>query len=288
MRWLSFGEPGGERPGVLVTADEVLDIAAQWPHWPRGWRRLLAEGIDGEIAAALARGSFSGTHVRPITTIHYAPPLPDPSKCIALGRNYADHAAEQNRPPSENPLLFAKAPSALIGHTATVVVPPHETRPDYEAELALIIGKRAKDVPEKEALRCVAGITAFNDVSGRDAQFSDRLWFRGKGYDTFGPVGPWVVSLDEVGDPDDLELAMIVNGEIRQRARTSEMIAGCARIVSYISAQMSLLPGDLIATGTPGGVGVFRDPPIFLEDGDVMEVRLEGVGVLRNAVVRRG
>ncbi len=288
MRWLSFGDPGGERPGVLVSPGEVLDIAGQWPHWPRSWRGLLAADLAPELGRLVAAGHFAARHIRPLTQLRLAPPVPDPSKVIALGRNYASHAAEQQRSVSEQPLLFAKAPSSLIGHEDVVVVPPDEGRPDYEAEMALVLGHRVRDVPEREALSCVAGVTAFNDVSGRDAQFGDKLWFRGKGFDTFGPCGPWVVSLDELGDPGDLALRMIVNGEVRQEARTSEMTATPAAIVSYISRQLTLLPGDIIATGTPAGVGVFRNPPIFLQDGDRMEVHLEGVGVLANPVRRPG
>ena len=286
MRWLSFGAPGGERPGVLLADEEVLDVAAAWPHWPRSWRGLLAAGIHPEIERAARAGKFSRRHVRPLASLTLAPPVHDPSKVLALGRNYESHAAEQKRAASSEPLLFAKVPSCLIGHGQTVVVPRHESRPDFEAELALVIGRRCKAVRAEQALDYVAGVTAFNDVSGRDAQFKDRLWLRGKGFDTFGPVGPWVVSLDEIGDPDDLRLQMVINGELRQDARTAEMIVGCGGIVAYISQQMTLLPGDLIATGTPGGVGVFREPPIFLQDGDQMEVHLEGVGVLANPVSR--
>jgi len=286
MRWLSFGDPGGERPGVRIGAGEVLDVAAEWPHWPRSWRGLLAAGIHAEIARAVARGNFHSWNVRPLAGLRLAPPVPDPSKVIALGRNYPAHASEQDRAVPETPLLFAKAPSCLVGHEAPVIVPPHESRPDYEAEMALVIGTRAREVGEREALACLAGVTAFNDVSGREAQFSDRLWLRGKSFETFGPSGPWVVDLDEVGNPDDLALSLVLNGETRQQARTAEMAVGCARLVAWISGQMTLHPGDLIATGTPAGVGVFRDPPVFLQDGDVMEVHLEGVGTLRNRVVR--
>ncbi len=167
-----------------------------------------------------------------------------------------------------------------------MVVPRHEGRPDYEAEMVLVVGRTARHLSVPSALGVLAGITAGNDVSGREAQFGDKLWLRGKSFDTFCPVGPWVVSLDEITDPDDLGIKMLVNGELRQQARTSEMTASCAEIVAYISTQMTLLPGDLIATGTPAGVGVFREPPTFLQDGDLMEVHLEGVGVLRNRVAR--
>jgi len=288
MRWLSFGRPGATRPGALIEETLVLDIGGQWPHWPRSWRGLLAAGLEPELRRLLAAGSYSARHTAPLARLHLSPPVPEPSKVIALGRNYESHAAEQQRRTSAQPLLFAKAPSSLLGHEGIVVVPAAESRPDYEGEMALVIGCRAKDVSDREALRCVAGVTAFNDVSGRDAQFGDKLWLRGKGFDTFGPCGPWVVSLDEIGDPGDLALQMLVNGEVRQDARTSEMTVPPAAIVAYVSRQMTLMPGDLIVTGTPAGVGVFRDPPVFLQDGDRMEVRLEGVGVLANGVSRPG
>jgi 2,4-didehydro-3-deoxy-L-rhamnonate hydrolase len=289
MRWLSFGPSGATRPGVLLDSiDEahVLDIAGQWPHWPRSWRGLLAEGLESELRRLLAGGGFSARHIVPLAGLCLAPPVPDPSKIIALGRNYESHAAEQQRHATAQPLLFAKAPSSLVGHAQAVTVPAGESRPDYEAELALVIGRTAKDLSDEEALQYVAGVTAFNDVSGRDAQFGDKLWLRGKSFDTFGPCGPWAVSLDEIGDPGDLRLRMIVNGEVRQDARTSEMTVSPAAIVGFISRQMTLVPGDIIATGTPAGVGVFRDPPVFLQDGDRMEVHLERVGVLANTVCR--
>jgi 2,4-diketo-3-deoxy-L-fuconate hydrolase len=286
MKWLTFGRGGGERPGVIVEEQAALDIAGQWPHWPRTWRGLLAAGLAAELGRALRAGGFHARCVLPLAGLTLAPPVPDPSKVIALARNYASHAAEQQRAAPAQPLLFAKAPSSLIGPLAEVILPAHESQPDYEAELALVIGRCAKDIAASDARSVIAGVTAFNDVSGREAQFGDKLWFRGKGYDTFGPVGPWVVTLDEVGDPDDLALRMRVNGELRQDARTSEMTHDCAAIIAYVSSQMTLLPGDLIVTGTPAGVGVFRDPPVFLKDGDVMEVELERVGVLRNPVRR--
>lgn len=286
MRFLSFGHPEGRRPGVCLDEERVLDIAAQWPHWPRGWRGLLAAGLRGEIERQIKQGAFQEANLRPLAGLRLCAPVPDPSKIVALGRNYASHAAEQKRAVSARPLLFAKAPSCLVGQGDTVIVPPHESKPDAEAELALIIGRRAKDVAADEAFDYIAGITAFNDVSGREAQFGDKLWLRGKSFDTFGPAGPWAVSLDECGDPDRLDLSLSINGEYWQRTNTAEMMVSCREILAYVSAQMTLFPGDLIATGTPGGVGVFQDPPRFLQDGDLMAVSLETVGTLENRVER--
>ncbi|MBM3316445.1 MAG: fumarylacetoacetate hydrolase family protein [Candidatus Eisenbacteria bacterium] len=286
MRWLSFGPPGGERPGVMIEPGVLLDIAACRPHWPRDWAGLLAANLLEEVRRLAAEADFSARHTRPLAGLPLAPPVPRPSKVIALGRNYPAHAAEQQRRAPDRPLLFAKAPSCLIGQGCPVVVPARESRPDYEGEMALVVGRPLKDIPEERALEGLAGVTVFNDVSGREAQFGDKLWLRGKSFDTFGPIGPWAVTLDEVGDPDDLRLRTRVNGETRQDARTAEMTVSCAGIVAYVSAQMTLLPGDVIATGTPAGVGVFRDPPLFLQDGDIVEIELQGVGVLRNPVVR--
>ncbi len=286
MKLVSFGPAGAERPGVLLPDEEVLDLAAAFPHWPRSWRGLLAEGLLPEIRHVVAAGEFGSDHRLALGAVSLAPPIPEPSKIIALGRNYASHAAEQNRKVSERPLLFAKAPTCLLPHGGTIVVPPQESKPDAEAEMALIIGRRAKNVPAKEALDCVAAITAFNDVSGREAQFGDKLWLRGKSYDTFGPAGPWAVTLDEAGDPDRLAISLKVNGRIWQQATTAEMMVSSREIIAYVSAQMTLLPGDLIATGTPAGVGVFQDPPVFLQDGDRVEVSLENVGTLVNRVAR--
>ena len=286
MRFLSFGEPGANRPGVCLEDERVLDIAAEWPHWPRGWRGLLGGDLLGEIERQVKRGAFQEANLRPLAGLRLCAPVPDPSKIVALGRNYASHAAEQKRAVSATPLLFAKAPSCLVGQGDPVIVPPHESKPDAEAELALIIGRRATNVPVAEAFDYLAGITAFNDVSGREAQFGDKLWLRGKSFDTFGPAGPWAVSLDECGDPDALDLSLTINGEVWQQANTAEMVVSCREIIAFVSAQMTLFPGDLIATGTPAGVGVFQDPPRFLQDGDVMAVSLQNVGTLENRVER--
>jgi 2,4-didehydro-3-deoxy-L-rhamnonate hydrolase len=286
MKWLSFGEPGSEKPGVLLNPDEVLDVSARWPEFPTSWRCILTAGLLDQIQTAVAAGDYTPDQTCKLAGLTLGPPITDPSKFIALGRNYAAHAAEQNRKVTEMPLLFSKATTCLLGHEGEVIVPPEEHKPDFEAEMVLVIGKKTKRVSPEEAMSHVSGITAGNDVSGREAQFLDKLWFRGKGMDTFGPIGPWVVTLDEVGDLSKLAIKMVVNGEVMQEATTADLVFGSAEIVSYISQTMTLLPGDLISTGTPSGVGVFRDPPIFLQNGDRMEVHLEKVGVLINTVVR--
>jgi 2-keto-4-pentenoate hydratase/2-oxohepta-3-ene-1,7-dioic acid hydratase in catechol pathway len=199
--------------------------------------------------------------------------------------NYRDHCEEQKKPLPDRPIIFAKFPSALVGHNEPIVKPPLTSQLDYEAELAVVIGKKGKNVPEEEALSCVAGYTIMNDVTARDIQFSDGQWVRGKTFDTFAPAGPYLVTKDEIPDPQDLTIRLTVNGEVRQNSTTSNMIFSVAFLVSYISRVCTLLPGDIISTGTPGGVGVFRKPPTFLKPGDMVSVEIEKLGTLTNPVV---
>lgn len=198
-----------------------------------------------------------------------------PSKIVCLGLNYRKHAEETGLPIPSLPLIFLKPPSAVIGPDDNIVLPRDYKRVDYEGELGIVIGRRAKDVAKSEAKDYVLGYTCFNDVSERHAQSSDGQWARAKGFDTFAPIGPWVET--EVS-PDDLKLETYLNGEIRQSARTSDLIFGVAELVSFISGVMTLLPGDVIATGTPSGIGPMKP-------GDVVEVSIERIGTLRNYVV---
>lgn len=210
-------------------------------------------------------------------------PIDNPQKIIAIGRNYAAHALEQGIKPPDHPVMFAKYPSAIIG--------PHDTikwsdalteQVDAEAELAVIIGKRARNVPREAALDYVAGYTICNDVSARDLQFSDKQYTRAKSLDTFCPLGPWIVTRDEIADPQNLTVRGLWNGTVMQEANTGEMSFGVAFLIEFISRAFTLLPGDIISTGTPHGVGIFRDPPIFLKDGDTVTIEVEGIGSLTN------
>jgi 5-carboxymethyl-2-hydroxymuconate isomerase len=210
-------------------------------------------------------------------------PVPRPGKIVAIGRNYREHIDEEgtDRPPA--PLVFAKWPSSIVGHGAEVRWDPELTsQVDYEAELAVIIGRGARRVPESEALDHVLGYTCLNDVSARDIQFGDGQWVRGKSLDTFCPMGPVLTTADEIPDPQRLAISCRVGGNLRQDASTAQMYFGVAAIVSYCSYSFSLEPGDVIATGTPGGVGIFRDPPALLGDGDEVVVEIEGIGRLVN------
>ena len=211
-------------------------------------------------------------------------PIERPQKIICVGLNYRDHAEEQGADAPERPILFAKWPNTLIGPGDPIVLPAISEQVDYEAELGVVIGSRARDVSVENALEAVGGYVCVNDVSARDLQFSDGQWTRGKSPDTFCPVGPRVVPAAEIPDPQALAIRALLNGEVMQDSSTANMIFGVAEIVSFISQVITLEPGDLIATGTPAGVGVFRDPPVFLQAGDEITIEIEGIGALTNPV----
>lgn len=213
-----------------------------------------------------------------------AAPVPRPGKLICIGLNYRDHATEQGAAIPESPVVFSKFSTAVIGPEDNVVIPATCTEPDYEAELAVVIGRVAKNVPKEKAYEYVFGYCAFNDVSARDFQFSDKQWQRGKSCDTFAPIGPYVATRDEVPNPQNLAIKLRLNGETMQSSRTDQLIFGVPELIAFLSASITLEPGDVIATGTPGGVGFARKPPVYIKPGDRMEVEIEGLGVLVNTV----
>jgi acylpyruvate hydrolase len=212
-------------------------------------------------------------------------PILNPGKIVCIGQNYAEHAAESNAAVSAYPIIFAKYPNALIGDGGAIVLPKVSNQVDYEGELAVVIGKRAKNVTETEALAYVGGYAAFNDVSARDFQMRTSQWTIGKTFDTFGPMGPALTTVDEVPDPQNLSIRVLVSGETLQSSHTSKMIFPVAVLIAYISSVMTLEPGDIIATGTPDGVGAARTPQRFLRPGDTVRVEIEGLDVLENPVV---
>jgi 2-keto-4-pentenoate hydratase/2-oxohepta-3-ene-1,7-dioic acid hydratase in catechol pathway len=211
-------------------------------------------------------------------------PIERPTKIVCVGLNYRDHAEEQGTELPAAPLLFAKWPNALIGPGEPIVIPGASQKVDYEAELGVVIGSRVRNVSEENALEAVRGYLCLNDVSARDLQFSDGQWTRGKSPDTFCPIGPELVSRDEVPDPQALAIRCVLNGQVMQDSTTANMIFTVAEIIAYASATMTFEPGDLIATGTPAGVGVFRDPQVLLRDGDEVTIEIEGLGALTNPV----
>ena len=212
-------------------------------------------------------------------------PIDRPGKIVCVGLNYRDHAEEQGVEVPKAPLFFAKWQNTLVGPGDPIVIPPVVTKCDYEAELGVVIGAQVRDVSAENALEAVAGYVCVNDVSARDLQFADGQWTRGKSPDTFCPVGPALVSRDDIPDPQTLPIRAILNGATVQESTTANMIFGVADVIAYVTRTITLEPGDLIATGTPAGVGAFRDPPLFMKPGDEITIEIDGIGSLTNPVV---
>jgi 2-keto-4-pentenoate hydratase/2-oxohepta-3-ene-1,7-dioic acid hydratase in catechol pathway len=221
----------------------------------------------------------------PLADAQLLSPVPRPGKVICIGLNYRDHAAESKMPVPESPITFSKYVTSVTHPSSPVFLPRVSQKVDYEAELAVVIGRRAKHVARAEALEYVLGYTNFNDVSARDFQFADGQWQRGKSCDTFAPIGPAIVTVDDVPDPHRLRIQLRLNGETMQDSTTAQLIFGVDQLISFLSETVTLEPGDIIATGTPPGVGFARKPPVFLKPGDLMEVEVEGLGVLSNPVL---
>jgi acylpyruvate hydrolase len=219
--------------------------------------------------------------------IRLCAPVSRPGKIICLGRNYRNHAEEQGAEIPEAPLLFSKASTAVIDPGEPIVIPSGSTRVDYEGELAFVIGKRARNLDEAEAGEAIFGYCCLNDVTEREAQFKEKQWFRAKSMDSFAPIGPCIVTGDEIGDPLGLRITTKVNSRTMQSDSTENLIFTPSYIVSFVSSTMTLEPGDIVSTGTPGGVGVFREPQVFLKDGDVVEITIDKIGTLVNPVVRQ-
>jgi 2-keto-4-pentenoate hydratase/2-oxohepta-3-ene-1,7-dioic acid hydratase in catechol pathway len=275
---------GAERPLAVVEGDRVAALAMDGLATVDD---LIAAGPDAWGAARDAATAALESGADPLQRGMLDAPLRAPSKIACVGLNYHDHCRETGMVAPERPLIFAKFPSALVGPDAAIESPDGLTEQvDWEAELAVVIGRRIRQADAGEALDAIFGYTAANDVSARDLQFADQQWVRAKSIDTFCPVGPVIVTADEFGDPQDKRLLARVNGETMQDSTTAEMIFGVAEIVSFLSQACTLEPGDLILTGTPWGVGAFRDPPVFLKPGDTVEIEVEGVGVLANNVGR--
>jgi len=222
-----------------------------------------------------------------LDTVELGPPVPDPDKILCIGLNYRDHAEESNLQIPTTPVVFAKYRNSLIGPSQPIELPADSHQIDYEVELAVVIGRKCRSVPESEALGYVAGYTVFNDVSARDLQFANSQWTMGKALDSFAPMGPGLIPASAVPNPQKLELKTWVNGELLQSGSTANMIFSVAEIIEFLSRYMTLVPGDIIATGTPAGVGFTRKPPRFINNGDVVEAEITGLGRLRNPAMRR-
>lgn len=265
-----------ERPANYLS---WLDMDAKWFQKAHETFQMLSGNPD-EIADAYDNGLL----VKRADAYWHAP-VPRPAKLICIGLNYRDHAAESNMPIPEHPVVFSKFSTAVIAPGEAVVVPATSQQVDYEAELAVVIGRRAKNVSRDQAYNYVLGYTAFNDVSARDFQFADGQWQRGKSCDTFAPMGQTIVSTDVITDPHKLSIKLILNGQTMQDSNTDQLIFGVPELIEFLSETITLEPGDVIATGTPPGVGFARKPPVFLKPGDEMVVEIEGIGSLKNPVV---
>ena len=261
----------------MLKGDVIVDITEVAPDM----LSLIKQGSPALFAA----GKLTPRSAYALDAVDYLPAV-NAGKVVAVGRNYYDHAVEGGNEPPKSPLLFTKFTNALAGHNARVKLHAISEQIDFEAEMAVVIGKRASKVDEADALDYVFGYAPLNDVSARDLQFSDGQWVRGKSLDGFCPVGPFITTRDEIADPQALKIEGILNGQVMQSSNTKMMIFGVAYLIHYISQGITLEPGDVIATGTPEGVGVFRKPPVLLKDGDVFEVAIEGLVALRNTFVK--
>jgi 2-keto-4-pentenoate hydratase/2-oxohepta-3-ene-1,7-dioic acid hydratase in catechol pathway len=283
MRLASIQTADGPRAAVQL-GERFVDLSAYDPALPSSVRGLLTAGPG---ALARARGAAAQPSAGlPADRVTLLPPVPDPAKIICLGLNYRDHALETGKAIPTEPVLFSKYATTLIGPADPIVLPRVSNRVDFEAELVVVIGRRGRYIPEAEAMGYVAGYTVGHDVSARDWQFKGetRQWLAGKTFDTFAPTGPVLVTADEVPDPHTLPIRLRLNGKTMQDSNTRQLIFGVPQILAYVSQIVTLEPGDLIFTGTPPGVGDARKPPVYLKDGDDVEVEIEGLGVLRNPV----
>jgi 2,4-didehydro-3-deoxy-L-rhamnonate hydrolase len=277
VKLLRSGPPGAERPGLLAADGTLRDLSG------------VVADIDGRVLAPdrLAElAALDPSALPPVAgTPRLGPPLAGIRKFIGIGLNYSDHAAETGSPAPTEPIVFMKAVSAINGPNDAIILPRGSVKTDWEVELGVVIGRSTKYIDESAALDHVAGYCVVNDVSEREYQIErGGTWDKGKGCDTFGPLGPWLVTRDEVPDPQNLALWLELNGQRVQDGNTRNMIFGVATIVSYLSRFMTLEPGDVIATGTPAGVGLGRKPPLFLKPGDVMHLGVEGLGEQRQVV----
>ncbi|HTQ40384.1 MAG TPA: fumarylacetoacetate hydrolase family protein [Pirellulales bacterium] len=284
MRLISIASASGARVACVLPNSQYVDLQQADASLPSDITQLLALGSDGLRRAAAA--AANGKPINP-EEVKLLPPVPHPEKIFCIGLNYADHARETGKQPPPEPVVFSKFVTALRAAGQPIVLPQLSSKVDYEAELVVVIGKGGRHIPKETALEHVAGYACGNDVSARDWQNHKPggQWLLGKSFDSFAPLGPALVTADEVGDAGDLRICLRINGNTMQDSRTSQLIFGVSELVSYISGVCSFSPGDLIFTGTPSGVGFARKPPVYLQPGDIVEVEIERVGILRNPVM---
>lgn len=291
MKLITFrknaGAESGYGIGALITAGQIVDLTRLASDRP-----MTADGVtscfdmdSGFLDKARNVVNNERSDTIDLADVDIAASVPRPGKIICIGLNYRDHAEESGMAIPTKPVIFSKFPSCIIGPGQPIVVPVESTQTDYEAELGVVIGRRALKVGREAALDHVLGYANFNDVSARDFQFADSQWQRGKSCDTFAPIGPFIATADEIRDPQDLSIKFRLNGKTMQDSSTKQMIFGVAELIEYLSRYFTLEPGDIIATGTPPGVGFARKPPVYLQDGDIAEVEIAGLGILSNPVI---
>lgn len=281
MKLVRFGEKGQEKPGVLMEDGSIIDVSTHISDFDADFLRE-----DGLERLHIWLREYGDMVPRVEEEVRLGMPIANPSKILCIGLNFLDHCMELNDPIPNEPVLFTKAVSALTGPDDPMELPPGSTHTDWEVELAFVIKQQAKNVKEHEAFHYVAGYTIMNDVSERDFQKNhDGQWVKGKSYDTFAPLGPMLVTPNEVDDVYQLKMVTKVNDVLMQDGSTANMIFKIPHLVSYLSRFMTLMPGDVISTGTPPGVGAGKQPPQFLREGDVVEMEIEGLGTQRHAVI---
>ncbi len=276
MKLVRFGEKGKEKPGLYKDGN-IVDLKKIFSEIPDIGERFFRENWLEKIAGVEEPGQKIKDRI--------GCPIHKPSKIICLGKNYAEHAKEGGFENPDRPLIFCKTINTLNGPFDPIILPKSSGKIDWEVELAIIIGKEGKRISKARARDYIAGFTVMNDVSGREAQFSDSQWFRGKSFDGFAPAGPVMVTPDEIGDVNNLRITATVDGKIMQDGNTRDMIFDVYTIIEDISEDITLIPGDIISTGTPAGVGIFRDPPVVLKPGNVVECYVENIGTIVNKVV---
>jgi len=281
MRIATFTHGDGARLGA-VEGDEIVDLTAARPDLPRDMRAFLEAGREALLVAAAA--SASGPRLQ-LADVRLEAPIARPPKFLAVGLNYADHVAEAGLETPERPTIFNKQSTCVAGPFDPVHVPRASHVLDYEGELGFVIGRRCRHVSRDDASDVIAGYLVVDDLTVRDWQLRTPTWTIGKSFDTHGPIGPWIVTTDELSDPHQLRLRTWVNGELRQESNTKELIFDCFTLVEHLSTAFTLEPGDIVATGTPSGVGITRKPPQILKSGDVVRVEIEGIGAIENSVI---
>ncbi len=286
MKLITFSAHGSQRLGVLLNDDQIGDVCRADSQIPEDVIDFLAAGETMRARVAQTITGLSTDHILALDEVRVGPPIPHPDKILCIGINYKDHIEETNSETPEHPVVFSKYSNTIIGPNDPIHLPAISQTVDYEAEFAVVMGRTARNVSKADALDYVGGYTALNDISARDFQRRTSQWVMGKSFDTFAPIGPVLVTADAIADPHALDIKLRLNGTEMQSSNTRQLLFTVNDLIADITAVMTLEPGDIISTGTPGGVGFARDPQVLLQPGDVVEVEIQDIGVLRNPVIQ--